>query len=489
MRRAKWLLLLVVFAMVVAACSDDDSGDTTTTAADAGDTTTTAAGDDAGDTTTTAAGDDSGDTTTTVADADMVDVAGTEFTLLGLPVGDEGAAMEGFLNAYNAEKGTNITFVGSDDMESQVRIRVEGGDPPDMFALAQPGSICPWADDGVLASLEDMNFDIAQLEDQFGKFWVDLGLCADGKHYGVPWFPNYKSIVFYHEPTFVAQGYEIPATWDDMIALSQQMVDDGFTPWCFGFESGGATGWAGTDWIEDILVREAGGDVYAQWFKHEIPFNDPAVVSALDTFGELIFSEGFVLGGPENISGVNVTDSPGPLFNDPPGCLMLKQGTFARNWMVDLSNYTPEKAAELKLFPFPSIDGNEGAMGGGDTLIIFNGTPENAQLVKDWITPDWQCTLASFDGGGVSPYGGHGVEGVERLPANRYTDVNCLNNPENQFIAEAVWTAMGANAFVFDGSDLMPPAVGQGSFWTGMVDFTRGSSSQEVVDAIESSWP
>ena len=166
MRRAKWLLLLVVFAMVVAACSDDDSGDTTTTAADSGDTTTTAA--DSGDTTTTAA--DSGDTTTTVADADMVDVTGTEFTLLGLPVGDEGAAMEGFLNAYNAEKGTNITFVGSDDMESQVRIRVEGGDPPDMFALAQPGSICPWADDGVLASLEDMGFDIAQLEDQFGKF-------------------------------------------------------------------------------------------------------------------------------------------------------------------------------------------------------------------------------------------------------------------------------------------------------------------------------
>jgi alpha-glucoside transport system substrate-binding protein len=394
MRRAKWLLLLVVFAMVVAACSDDDSGDTTTTA----------------------------------ADADMVDVSGTEFTLLGLPVGDEGKAMVGFLDAYNAEKDTNITFTGSDDMESQLRIRVEGGDPPDMAALAQPGSICPYAEAGELASLEDMGFDIAQLEDQFGKFWVDLGVCADGMHYGVPWFPNYKSIVFYHEPTFAAQGYEIP-------------------------------------------------------------FNDPAVVAAFDTFGELIFAEGFVLGGSENIAGVAVTDSPGPLFNDPPGCLMLKQGSFARNWMVDLTGYTPEKAAELKVFPFPTIDGNAGAMGGGDTLIVFNGTPENAQLVKDWITPDWQCTLASYDGGGVSPYGGHGVEGVERLPANRFTDLNCLNSEENQFIAQAVWDAMAANGFVFDASDLMPPAVGQGSFWTGMVDFTRGTSSQAVADAVESSWP
>ncbi len=484
MRRAKWLLLLVVFAMIVAACSSD-SDDTTTTAAAGGDeTTTTAAGDD---TATTAAGDDAA--TTTVADADMVDVTGTEFTLLGLPVGDEGKAMVGFLDAYNAEKGTNITFTGSDDMESQLRIRVEGGDPPDMAALAQPGSICPYAEQGVLTSVEDMGLDIAQLEDQFGKFWVDLGVCADGKHYGIPWFPNYKSIVFYHEPTFTAEGYAIPETFEEMIALSQEMVDDGFTPWCFGFESGGATGWAGTDWIEDIIAREAGGDVYAQWFKHEIPFNDPAVVSAFDTFGELIFTDGFVLGGSENIAGVAVTDSPGPLFNDPPGCLMLKQGSFARNWMVDLTGYTPEKAADLKVFPFPTIDGNAGAMGGGDTLIVFNGTPENAQLVKDWITPDWQCTLASFDGGGVSPYGGHGVEGVERLPANRFTDINCLNSEENQFIAQAVWDAMAANGFVFDASDLMPPAVGQGSFWTGMVDYTRGTSSQAVADAIENSWP
>ena len=419
------------------------------------------------------------------------DVAeGLEFTLFGAPTGVEGEALEGFIDVYNAEVGTNIAFTGSDDFESQLRIRVDGNDAPAVAVTPQPASICEFADEGALVSLEDMGYDIAEMEANHSKFWMDLGLCADGNHYGIPWFPNFKSIVFYHEPTFEAQGYEIPETWDDLIALSSQAVSDGFTPWCFGFESGGATGWPGTDWIEDIFVREAGADAYTDWFKHDIPFNDPRVVQSFETFGELIFGEGFVLGGAENIAGVNFNDSPGPLFQDPtPGCLMLKQGTFARNWMVDLSNYTPEKAADLKLFPFPTIDGNEGAMGGGDTLIVFNGTPENAQLVKDWITPDWQCTLASFDGGGVSPYGGHGVEGVEQLPANRFTDVNCLNNEENQFIAEEVWAAMAANAFVFDGSDLMPPAVGQGSFWTGMVDFTRGSSSQEVTDAVESSWP
>lgn len=467
MKKAKWLLLLVVFAMVVAACGDDD------------DATTTTAGGDAGGTETTAAGGDDG----------MVDVSGTEFTLFGAPVGDEGKAMEGFLDVYNAEKGTNIGFTGSDDFESQLRIRVDGGDPPEVAVAPQPGSICPFAAEGALASLEDMGFDIAQLEADSGKFWVDLGLCEDGKHYGIPWFPNYKSIVFYHEPTFTAQGYEIPETWDDMIALSQQMVDDGFTPWCFGFESGGATGWAGTDWIEDIVVRESGTELYTQWFKHEIPFNDPAIVQAFDTFGELIFSEGFVLGGAENIAGVSVTDSPGPMFNDPPSCLMLKQGSFARNWMVDLPNYSEETSQQIKVFPFPTIDGNTGAMGGGDTIMVFNGTPENAQIVKDWITPDWGCTLASASGGGVSPYGGHGVAGIERLPGNKNISVDCYESDFAKTLATVITEALGLNTFVFDGGDLMPPAVGQGSFWTGMVDFTRGKSAQEVADDIEASWP
>ncbi len=149
MKKAKWLLLLVVFAMVVAACGDDDDATTTTAGGDAGGTETTAAGGDAG----------------------MVDVSGTEFTLLGAPVGDEGKAMEGFLNVYNAEKGTNISFTGSDDIESQLRIRVEGGDPPEWSRVGRSRGLSARSPtEGELASLEDMDFDIAQLEeDQSGS--------------------------------------------------------------------------------------------------------------------------------------------------------------------------------------------------------------------------------------------------------------------------------------------------------------------------------
>jgi alpha-glucoside transport system substrate-binding protein len=445
MQRSRWLALIAALAMILAACSGDS-------------------GDDA--------------------------VSGAEFTLFGAPTGVEGDALQGFIAAYNAENETNITYTGSDDFESQLRIRVDGGDPPAVAFTPQPASICEFANEGALVSLEEMGFDIADMQSNHSKFWMDLGLCDDGQHYGVPWFPNFKSIVFYNASVFEANGYAIPETWEDMLALSQQIVDDGMTPWCFGFGSGGATGWPGTDWIEDILVRQAGAEIYGQWFNHEIPFNHPAVLQAFETFGELFFADGFVLGGHANVPDVAFQDSPGPLFQDPPGCLMLKQGSFISNFFVDQPDYEPGDEDNIKVFPFPAIDGNGGAMGGGDTIIVFEASDEIVAVIRDWISPDWQCTLASASGGGIAPYGGHGVAGVERLPGHKDVDPNCYETESGQAFATAVTEALAANTFAFDASDLMPPSVGQGTFWTGMVDWARGQkSSQQVVDEIEASWP
>jgi alpha-glucoside transport system substrate-binding protein len=458
-RGIKVLAAVAAFGLLAAACGSDD--------------------DDGGADTTTDGADDGGDAQSRDA----------SFTLFGAPTGVEGEALAGFIDVYNETTGTDIEFTGSDDFESQLRIRVDGGDPPAVAFTPQPGTICSFADEGALVSLEEMGFDIEQMKEDHSAYWMGLGECDDGQHYGIPWFPNYKSIVFYHEPTFTEMGYEIPETYEDMVALSQQIVDDGMTPWCMGFESGGATGWPGTDWIEDIVVRQSGAEVYEQWYKHEIPFNDPAIVSAFDTFAEIFKADGFVLGGAENVAGVAFSDSPGPLFSDPPGCLMLKQGSFIANFFVDQPDYQEGDEENIKTFPFPSIDGNAGAMGGGDTLIVFDGSGDVPDVIRDWISPDWQCTLASPNGGGIAPYGGHGVSGVERLPGNKNVDPNCYDTEQSQSFATAVTEALAANAFVFDASDLMDPAVGQGTFWEAMVDWSRGASSQEVADQVEATWP
>lgn len=461
MKRTRWLIaVFAVLAMVLAACGDGEGTD-----------------------------DGDGGTDTTAASGEGCESAGADFNLFGAPTGVEGDALEGFIEVYNEECDTDIGFRGSDGFEQELRIAVDGGDPPAVAFTPQPASICEFADDGHLVSLEDMGFDIAEMEENHSAYWVGLGECADGNHYGVPWFPNFKSIVFYHVPTFEDNGYEIPETYEDMVALSEQMVADGQTPWCFGFESGDATGWPGTDWIEDIFVRQHGSEAYADWYNHEIPFNDPMVVESFDTFGEVFFGEGFVLGGPENVPGVNFNDSPGPLFEDPPGCAMLKQGSFIANVFEDQPGFEEGESDEIGVFSFPTIGGNTGAMGGGDTIIVFDDSPEVAAAISDWISPDWQCTLASASGGGVAPYGGHGVEGVERLPGHKDVDPECYETEASKTFARAVTDALEANTFVFDASDLMPAQVGQRTFWDGIVDWARGADTQEVVDTVEQSWP
>jgi alpha-glucoside transport system substrate-binding protein len=168
---------------------------------------------------------------------------------------------------------------------------------------------------------------------------------------------------------------------------------------------------------------------------------------------------------------------------------MLKQGSFISNVFADQADYEAGEESEISVFAFPTIGGNTGAMGGGDTLIVFDGAPENVAAVKDWITPEWQCTLASASGGGVAPYGGHGVEGVERLPGHKDVDPTCYETESSQTFATAITEALAANTFVFDASDLMPAAVGQGTLWTAMIDWSQGTAAQDVADAVEDSWP
>ena len=160
---------------------------------------------------------------------------------------------------------------------------------------------------------------------------------------------------------------------------------------------------------------------------------------------------------------------------------MFKQGSF-------ISNFFPSEGV-MDVFTFPSIGGAGGAMGGGDTIIVFENTPEVVQAISDWTSPEWLCVLASATGGTASQHGGHSVPGVERLPGHKDTDPRCLETTAAVQFATAVTEALAANTFAFDASDLMPPEVGQGTFWTGMIDWSRGKATAEVLADIQAGWP
>ncbi len=245
--------------------------------------------------------------------------------LLSAAEASEAAAYQKiFDDLINSKADYKATVEPSPNFEEQFKIRADAG-TLDVAAVPQPGAIPGLVDKGDLASLEDLGFNIDDLNKQFGAAFVALGEYK-GKHYGLPTNINLKSMVWYPKKAFDAAGYTVPKTWDEMLALSDKIVADGSTPWCVGFESGGATGWPATDWMEDIMLRTAGTDTYDKWWKHEIPFNDPSVEQAGKLFGDIMFKKGYVLGGAASTVDVNFGDAPGPMFDNPPKCWLNAPG-------------------------------------------------------------------------------------------------------------------------------------------------------------------
>ncbi|MFH2071893.1 MAG: ABC transporter substrate-binding protein [Actinomycetota bacterium] len=417
----KWLVPLTAFALIVAACGDDESG--------------------------------------------------VEISVFGAFSSIEADAVNAVIDDM-IEPDANYTafYEGSESFEEQIKIRVDGGNPPDIAMYPQPGSVVEMAASGDAIALEDLGFSLADLEATFGSYLLSLGE-YEGKHYGIPTNVNSKSLVWYNKPVFDTAGYTTPTTWTEWIALMDQMVTDGYaTPLCIGTGSEAATGWPATDWMEDIMLRTAGADVYDQWVSHEIPFNDPTVLRAMDLF-ESVW--GYSLGGATAIPDIDFRDAPDPMVAEEPGCLMHRQASF-------IVNFFPEGTVvgeDIDLFAFPDIDpGVKGSLIAGELAAVFTDSPEVRDFVGKLISTDVQCAMGQ-------------QEGVQRISPNINTTGACYGDPIVATIAQSILDALAAGGARFDASDLMPSAVGSGSFWTGMNEWMRGKDAATVAAEIEASWP
>ncbi len=344
-----------------------------------------------------------------------------------------------------------------------------------MAAVPQPGAIPALVEAGSIVSLEDLGFDIDELNATLGESFVALGE-YEGSTTASPPTSTSKSMVWYPKDDFDAAGYEVPETFDDLVALSDQIVEDGSTPWCVGFESEGATGWPATDWMEDIMLRTAGRDVYDQWVAHEIPFNDDAVVHAGEIFGQIMFGDGYVLGGADNTPSIAFGDAPLPMFDDPPGCWLHRQASF-------INASFPETAeAGVDYDWFPSRRSTRRA----------RSTPVSSPSWAPTATGPRSSTSSKrfiSDRGAVRD-----GRRRRRRPASRPTSNVGPDCYSNDILADAsvvLTDSLADGSGRFDASDLMPAEVGSGSFWTGMIEYMQGGpdSLQGVLDDIEASWP
>jgi alpha-glucoside transport system substrate-binding protein len=398
-----------------------------------------------------------------------------------------GGEATGFANAIaDFQTATGIVIqvdsIGSSH-ETVLKTRVEGGQPPDMSQIAQPTAVLAYADEGKLIDVSSF-MDATKLNSDFPS---TIGLTTkNGKIWSIPTKADSKSMIWYPVKAFAAAGYQVPKTWDDLVALSDKIVAAGSHPFCVSAGGPGtATGWELTDWVEEVLLKTQPLDVYNGWINHTIKFEDPRIKAAFDKVGSLLFKQGYVDGGGAQIVSNDLKTVMDPMFNQDtaaPGCWMQKIPTwYGPDFFPDRrvnggdSKYKIGDDGDIGIFPFPTIDTtNKAAEGSADSFMVFNDRPEVRAFAEFMATPEglegWIKSV------GVNSPNVH-------VPAEWYAG-NYKLKVANDILNNA--TGIG-----FDASDLMPPAVGQGTFWTQISDWSNnnGSNTDAVLKAIDDSWP
>jgi alpha-glucoside transport system substrate-binding protein len=389
-------------------------------------------------------------------------------TVMGVWTGAEAEAFQKMVAPFEEETGIKVEFTGTRDLPAILTTRVQAGNPPDVSAMPNPGQMLQFAKEGRLVPLASF-MDRETLLTQYSDAWLDLG-SYDGELYSIFISADLKSMVWYSPKAFAAAGYEVPSTWEELMALSDKMVADGNTPWAIGLESGAASGWPGTDWIEDIMLRIASPETYDAWVNHEIAWTNETVMRAFEIFGDITQNSEYVYGGPNAVLTIPFGDSADALFTDPPNAYMHRQATFIKGFILEhFPDLVPGE--DFDFFPFPAIEEEYGtpALGAADMLAMFNDTPE-ARAFMEYV--------ASAKAQGIW------VGELGKLAPNQNVDPSVYPDDITRKAADFLGEA---SVFRFDGSDLMPAAVGSGSFWTGILDYVSGESLRSVLMQIEAS--
>jgi alpha-glucoside transport system substrate-binding protein len=397
--------------------------------------------------------------------------SGTTVTMFASIISPESDSLQKSWSEFSKCTGIKISYEGSNDFESQLGVRVSGGNAPDIAVIPQPGLLAQMVKTHKVVKPPA---ETVANEAKWNAAWKAYG-SVNGTFYAAPMSANMKSLVWYSPKQFSTAGYQVPTTWDQLMTLSAQIAAAGKgKPWCGGIGSGTATGWPATDWLEEIVLGKDGGQVYDDWVSHKVTFSSPPIQDALKTVQNWMLNPAWVNGGFGNVKTIATTtfqDAGKPVLTGK--CFMLQQASFYEAQWPTGTTVSP--TGDVFAFYLPAAGATPTPVeGGGEFVTAFSSRPE-VQAVQNYLsTSDWANSRIQVARGWVS--------------ANQGVDQGLYTDPIDKLSAKYL-TDPNAT-FRFDASDLMPAAVGSGQEWKAMTSwFASGWSTAQVGSDIDGAWP
>jgi alpha-glucoside transport system substrate-binding protein len=370
------------------------------------------------------------------------------------------------LKPFTDATGVTINYTATRDINA---VLSNTANLPDIAGIPGPGKMLELAQAGTLKPLDDLFDTQAYISDTPGA----SALQVDGKQYAEFFKGSIKGLIWYDPKNYTAGD---PTTWDDLkakAASTATTLGGGAKQWCIGVKSDpGSEGWPGTDWIEDILIRQSGPDVYDAWVKGTQKWTSPEVKAAWVEFG-LAVNDAY--GGATNVASSDFRKAGDGLFTSPPQCVFHHQASFITSFFAT-DNPTLKPETDYNFFLMPDINAQfAGAVtGGGDLIGMFHDTPQAKALMQYLITPEAQAIWPKIPNSGA-------LSGSKSVSSDIYPD---------NLTKKAAQDLANAKIFWFDGSDAMPAAMSD-AFLKGVLDFiqdqTKLDSILQNLDQVQSS--
>lgn len=378
-------------------------------------------------------------------------------SVIGTWGGDEQDAFLQMVAPFEERTGITVEYTGTRDLNAVLTTGVASGILPDLAGLPGPGQMREFAQRGALIPLNDI-LDIDTYQAETSPGFVELGTVND-EIYGVFIKAAVKGLIWYNPAHYSG---EAPSSWDELMSVAAAEASGDTAPWCVGLESGAASGWPGTDWIEDFVLRQSGPDVYDAWTFGEHAWNSPEIRAAFEAYGEVIENSH---GGSGYVINTNFDSAANPMFEDPPGCLFHHQASFITEFFQNQGGAGPD---DYDFFLMPDVDPqySDAMTGAGDLFGMFNDTPEARQLMEYLVTAEAQSIWVGI-GGAIS-----GNTTVTNYPDE-------ISGRSAELLGQA-------EVFRFDASDLMPEAMNN-AFWSAMLEYTQNPGRlDQILDNLDS---
>ncbi|WP_103062944.1 ABC transporter substrate-binding protein [Actinomyces qiguomingii] len=490
------------------------------------------------------------------------DLAGVEFpegttvTIATAFTGTEAERFEASLEQFEECTGIDVVHSGSDELEVLLRRSMEQpgseegvADLPDLAVVPQPGLVGDLARSGMLVALPDSVG--ANIELGWDRNWLEAG-SVNGVLYAAPLMASVKSFIWYSPAAFAQADYQVPTTWDELVALTERIAADnagdpvdedaaaegaaeegaatdktpGATPWCLGVADGDSSGWPVSDWLEETLLATRGVGAYDAWANHAVALDDVSAVGALDTVGELLLTDGHVPGGGEGAGAVTVEEAAEQLLGG--SCYMLHASSGYENLLPEgatvvsadggmgaatgtasgtraSGSAVPQSGAE------PSATASQASSQGAVSAFLVPGAADDDAGSPVIVGGDFLVDLAAVSPkttAGNDEQGGPDPEAVEAVMtyltspewAQRRVDLGGVATANRSVDASKLRSDVARRATVllqsrqsvirFDASDSMPSTVGTEALWSALSRWTNGElDSKEALGVAEAAWP